>query len=84
MGGKGCKLREQEGMVGGVHIAKQQIIGADVKCRTDPDDVFRAQSFFSEFRRGNGLRGDARFFSKFLLGHAELFPAAQYAAADLL
>ena len=52
-------------MVGGVHIAKQQIIGADVKCRTDPDDVFRAQCFFAKFRRGNGLWCDARFFSQF-------------------
>ncbi len=34
-------------------------------------------------RRGNGLRGDACFFRQFLLGHAELFPAAQYAVANL-
>lgn len=75
MGGEVRNPGEQDGMVAGVHFAKEQVIGADVQRRTDPDDVFRAQRLLAELRRGNGLRGDACFFRQFLLGHAELFPA---------
>jgi len=52
-------------MIACICFAKKQIIGADVKGRTEPDDVFRAQCFFAKFRRGNGLWCDARFFSQF-------------------
>ena len=40
-------------MIACICFAKKQIIGVDVKGRTEPDDVFRAQCFFAKFRRGN-------------------------------
>ena len=66
---------KQNGVVAGVCFTKEQIICADAEGRTEPDDVFRAQCFLAKFRRGNGLRSNARFFGQFLLCHAELFSA---------
>ena len=71
-------------MVTGICFTKEQVIGADVEGRADTDNIFRAQCFFAKFRGRNCLWGNACFFRQFLLCHTELFPAAQYAAADLI
>ena len=70
-------------MVTGICFTKEKIIGADVKGGTYPDDIFRAKRFFAQFCRGNSLWSNTWFFCQFLLCHAKLFPAAQYAVADL-
>ena len=41
---------KQNGMVVFIYFAKEQVIGTDVKGRTKPDDVFRAQCFLAKFR----------------------------------
>ena len=45
-------------MVAGIHFSEKQVIGADIQCGTDPDDIFRAQCFFAKFCGRNGLGGD--------------------------
>lgn len=82
--GKAGNFGRQEGMVVAVHFAQKQIVGADFQRGTDADDIFRAQRLFTQLCGGDRLRCDAGFLGKFVLCHAQLFPAAQYSVSDLV